>query len=276
MSKHERSTRGGDREYRETYTRDSRKDRHERSDRDRDTTRRRRRHRSPSYDSSSESDSDDSYYSDSSRGPSPRRPTRRHTAAAPHSDGERGYRSSRGRDRRRHESEYYSDRSPSRSREREKGNIVEDLLAAVGLIQSKHKDGSSRSNRSAGDDDARKKNTREALQAALTAAAMEAFRTRKEGKLTPQRLMQIAGAAIAAGGLDVLVDRSGGNGGSMRSIIESVVGGLATSKTVGGKMKHDRGEGVASKLSSGVVGMAAKHLARSLSQGPTRRKTTKY
>lgn len=274
MSKHEKSTRFGEREFRDSRdARDSRKDRHERSDKDRDT-RRRRRHRSPSYDS--ESDSDDSYYSDSSRGPSPRRPTRRHTTAQ--SDGEeRGYRSSRGRDRsrdrRRHSQDYYSDRSPSR--EREKGSIVEDLLAAVGLIQSKHKDG--RTHRSAGgDDETRKKNTREALQAALTAAAMEAFRTRKDGKITPQRLMQIAGAAIAAGGLDVLIDKSGGNSGSMRSIIESVVGGLATSKTMGGKIKHNREETVGSKVGSGVVGMAARHLARSLSQGPTRRKTTRY
>lgn len=274
MSKHEKSTRFGERELHDSRdARDSRKDRHERAEKDH-STRRRRRHRSPSYDSS-DSDSDSDSYSSSSRDPSPRRPTRRRTTA--HSDGEeRGYRSSRGRDHRRHGQDYYSDRSPSR--EREKGNIVEDLLAAVGLIQSKHKDG--RSHRSASDDEARKKNTREALQAALTAAAMEAFRTRKDGKITPQRLMQIAGAAIAAGGLDALIDRSGGSssgsGGSMRSIIESVVGGLATSKTMGGKIKHKRDESVGNKVGSGVVGMAARHLARSLSQGPTRRKTSRY
>ncbi|KAF3185885.1 hypothetical protein TWF788_003933 [Orbilia oligospora] len=291
MSKYEKSTRFDERE-----VRDSRKDRHDRSERDRDT-RRSRRHRSPSYDSYS--DSDDYYSSDSSRGPSPnrRRPTRRHTSAAQpthaHSDGEdKEYRKSRGRDRRSHDSDYYSDRSLSRSRSRErvKGNIVEDLLAAIGVLQSKNKDDRSHS-RSAGasgpDDEARKKKTREALQAALTAAAMEAFRTRKDGKITPQRLMQIAGAAIAAGGLDVLVEKagslgngkSGGEGGSMRSLIESVVGGLATSKTLGGKGgKHGtRGEeSLGAKIGSGVVNMAAKHLARSLSQGPTRRKTTRY
>ncbi|RVD90390.1 uncharacterized protein DFL_001356 [Arthrobotrys flagrans] len=287
MSKYEKSARFDERE-----VRDSRKDRHERPDKDRDT-RRRRRHRSPSYDSYS--DSDDSYYSDRSRGPSPRRPTRRHTTVAQphaHSDGEeRGYRKSRGRDRRGHDSDYYSDRSPSRSRERsrerEKGNIVEDLLAAIGLLQSKHKDGNSRSATVGPEDEARKKKTREALQAALTAAAMEAFRTRKDGKITPQRLMQIAGAAIAAGGLDVLVEkagslgnsRGGGDSGSMRSIIESVVSSLATSKTLGGKGgKHGtRGEeSLGAKIGSGVVNMAAKHLARSLSQGPTRRKTARY
>ncbi|KAF3138243.1 hypothetical protein TWF703_004772 [Orbilia oligospora] len=250
MSKYEKSARFDERE-----VRDSRKDRHDRSEKDRDT-RRSRRHRSPSYDSYS--DSDDYYSSDSSRGPSPnrRRPTRRHTSAAQpahaHSDGEdKGYRKSRGRDRR-------DDRSHSRS-----------------------------AGTSGPEDEARKKKTREALQAALTAAAMEAFRTRKDGKITPQRLMQIAGAAIAAGGLDVLVEKagslgngkSGGEGGSMRSLIESVVGGLATSKTLGGKgSKHGtRGEeSLGAKIGSGVVNMAAKHLARSLSQGPTRRKTTRY
>ncbi|KAK6502671.1 hypothetical protein TWF506_003249 [Arthrobotrys conoides] len=294
MSKYEKAPRFDEREVRDS--RDSRKDRHDRSEKDRDTRRSSRRHRSPSYDSYS--DSDDYYSSDSSRGPSPRRPARRHTTAATkparaHSDGEeRAYRKSRGRDRRGHDSDYYSDRSPSRSRSRErvKGNIVEDLLAAIGVLQSKHKDDRSHS-RSAGaggpDDEARKKKTREALQAALTAAAMEAFRTRKDGKITPQRLMQIAGAAIAAGGLDVLVEKAGslgngkngGEGGSMRSLIESVVGGLATSKTLGGKGgKHGtRGEeSLGAKIGSGVVNMAAKHLARSLSQGPTRRKTSRY
>ena len=127
------------------------------------------------------------------------------------------------------------------------------------------------------DPDEKKKNTREALQAALTAAAMEAFRTRKEGKLTPQRLMQIAGAAIAAGGLDVLVDRSGGNGGSLKTIIESVVGGLATGKTMGRSIKHKRDESVGNKVGSSMVGMAAKQLlGRSSSQGPRRSRTTKY
>ncbi|KAK6496055.1 hypothetical protein TWF481_002080 [Arthrobotrys musiformis] len=294
MSKYEKSARFEERE-----VRDSRRDRHDRdrSEKDRDT--RRRRRRSPSY--SSESDSDDSYYSDYSRGASPpRRPTRRHTAAAPashphaHSDGEeRGYRKSRGRDRRGHDSDYYSDRSPSRSRERrEKGSVVEDLLAAIGLLQSKHKDDKGTSSRSAAaggpEDEHRKKKTREALQAALTAAAMEAFRTRKDGKITPQRLMQIAGAAIAAGGLDVLVDQAarlggkggeGGNSGNMRTIIESVVGTLAASKSLGGGNGKHRGAGEASlgaKIGSGVVNLAAKHLARSMSQGPTRRKTTRY
>ncbi|KAF3922272.1 hypothetical protein ABW20_dc0104680 [Dactylellina cionopaga] len=262
MSRNDRSTRG--REYRDHR---SEKDRFDVKDRE---TRRRRRHRSPSYDSSSSSDSD-SYDSDSSREYS-RRPSRRHTAA--YSDGEG--RRDRGREHRRREREYHSEESP----ERERGGIVEDLLAAVGLIQSKHKDGGSRRDRSGPDSDERKKNTREALQAALAAAAMEAFRTRKEGKLTPQRLMQIAGAAIAAGGLDVLIDRSGGSeggtGGSMKSIVESVVAGLATSKTMGKKVKHKRDESTGNKLGAGVVGMAAKHLARSMSQGPRRSRTTKY
>ncbi|KAK6353655.1 hypothetical protein TWF696_005617 [Orbilia brochopaga] len=259
MPKHEQSTRNG--EYRSRS-----RDRHERDRHDRDH--RRRRHRSPSYDSYSSSDSDDSdYYS---RSPSPhRRPSRRHTSAAIHSDNEdRGH---RGRDRRgRTTREYHSEESPSR----ERGGIVEDLLAAIGLVQAKSKDRSRRDRSRSGEDG--RKTSREALQAALTAAAMEAFRTRKEGKLTPQRLMQIAGAAIAAGGLDALVDRNGGNGGSMKSIIESVVAGLATGKTLGKTVKHRREGSVGDKVGTGFVGMATKALTRSLSQGPTRRRTNKY
>jgi len=110
----------------------------------------------------------------------------------------------------------------------------------------------------------------------LTAAAMEAFRTRKEGKLTPQRLMQIAGAAIAAGGLDALVERHG-HGGSTKHIIESVVAGLATGKTVGGKLKQKRDGSVGDKVGSGIVGMATrKLLSRSMSRGPNRRKTSRF
>lgn len=268
MSQQQKS-RGRDRSYdrHDRYER-TEKDRSEkdRSEKDRgDTRSHRRRHRSPSYDSS-ETDSD--YSSDSSRGPSPRR--RSHRRAATHSDSEaQKYRNSRGRDHRRRDREYHSEESPSR----ERGGIVDDLLAAVGLLQSKNKSGS---HRSGGDSEDRKKHTREALQAALTAAAMEAFRTRKEGKLTPQRLMKIAGAAIAAGGLDAVIDRNGGDGGSMKSIIESVVAGMATSKTMGKSIKHKRDESVGNKVGSGVIGMATKHLTRSLSQGPRRSRTTKY
>jgi len=100
---------------------------------------------------------------------------------------------------------------------------------------------------------------------------MEAFRTRKEGKLTPQRLMQIAGAAIAAGGLDALIDSRGGGGGSgMKSIVESVIAGLATSKTMGKNIKHKREGSVESKVKTGMVGMATKQLlSRSLSRVQT-------
>ncbi|EWC47732.1 hypothetical protein DRE_02932 [Drechslerella stenobrocha 248] len=271
MPKHEQSTRGG--EYRargRDHSRERYAERGHRVEQDRDH--RRRRQRSPSYDSSDSG----SYDSGSSRNPSPRRPTRRHTAAPPaYSDSEdREYRD-RGRDHRRQPArQYYSEESRSRSRER--GGLVEDLLAAVGLIQSKNKDRPRQERSRSRGGEGNRKNTQKAIQAALTAAAMEAFRTRKEGKLTPQRLMQIAGAAIAAGGLDALVDRSGGSGGngggSMRSIIESVVASLAAGKAV----KHGREEGIASKVGSGMVGLAAKTLARSMSQGPTRRRTNKY
>jgi len=258
MSKYEKSTRHGHRES-DRYERSERENRKERDSRQ-------RRHRSPSYDSYDDSSD---YDSESTRDPSPRRPSRRHTTA--HSDGEG--RSRRGRDRQRRARDYDdSDSSPERR------SIVEDLLSAVGLVQSKNKDKGHRGERSRGvDDDEKRNNTRQAVQAALTAAAMEAFRTRKEGKLTPQRLMQIAGAAIAAGGLDAIVDRSGGSGGSVKHLIESIVAGLATGKTLGGKVKHKRDESMGNKVGSGMLGMATKKLlSRSMSRGPDRRRTNRF
>lgn len=280
MSKHDRAAARAAAEYRDkferserTYKESSRKDR----GRDQERPHKSRRHRSPSYDSAS--DSDDSFDTVYSREPSPRRPSRRHTTAASHSDPEdRGY---RGRDKERRRRDSYSDYSPSPERTRR--GVVDDLLAAVGIIQNKQKDRghSTRDGRSR-DDDERKKNVAQALQAALTAAAMEAFRTRKEGKFTPQRIMQIAGAAIAAGGMDALIDnRSGGNGNSMKHLIESIVAGLATSKTMGKTIKQKREGSVDNKMKTGMVGMAARQLlARSLSKGagtaPRRRRTDRY
>jgi hypothetical protein len=64
-----------------------------------------------------------------------------------------------------------------------------------------------------------------ALKAAITAAAAEAFRQRKQpGGFTPERILKIASAAIAAGGLDAIMAARGPGQGSTRQMIESVLG----------------------------------------------------
>jgi len=267
------------------YDRPTRSDRHQG----------RHRKRSPSYSSyDSESSYTDSEYESSpprrragSPGPAP--PSRRKTTAvgstssrhhhdksrAAYSDSEN--RDRRGRDaRRKYYEEEDEDESPTRR------NVVEDLLAAVGLIHAKNGDDNhrrDRSRRDSRDDDReysneeKKGKQRQALQAALTAAAVEAYRTRKEGGLTAQRLMRIAGAAIAAGGLDAIVDRNPNSGG-LKHIVESIVAGLATSNTVGKSVKHRPPGSIKDKVGTGLVGsMAKKILSRSLSRGPERRRS---
>jgi len=132
------------------------------------------------------------------------------------------------------------------------------------------RDGSSR------DDLDRKKTQTQALQAAITAAAVEAYRIRKEpGGFTAEKLVRIAGAAIAAGGLDVIIDRNP-NSGSLRHIAEAVVGGLATSKTVGPRMRYMGEGGIRGKAKEGLVAAAAGKVAerrlgdRSRSRGARR------
>jgi len=254
------------------YERSSRSDRHPVRDHGHN-----RRKRDSSYDSQSDSGSSDSSYEPSPRRRSPprHRSSHHHKSRAAYSDGE-NLDNQRGRDKRRYyESEDEGEESPTRR------NVIEDLLLAVGLIRAKGKgDGRDRSSRSDRDDrygdmpaGEKKKSQKQALQAALTAAAVEAFRTRKEGGFTPQRLMQIAGAAIAAGGLDAIVDRNPNSGG-LKHIIESIVAGLAAGNTVGKQVKHSRPGGVKNKVAGGAVGMVAKKLlSRSLSRGPERRRS---
>jgi len=126
---------------------------------------------------------------------------------------------------------------------------------------STHDHAGSRHVSSRGDDPDRKKKQMQALQAAITAAAVEAYRSRKEpGGFTAQKLMRIAGAAIAAGGLDAIVDKNP-NSGSLRHIAEAVVGGLATSKTVGPSIRHRREGGMKGRARDGLVAAAAGKIA---------------
>ena len=136
----------------------------------------------------------------------------------------------------------YDSSSESSSDESEEGSshnkksIIEDIMGAFGLIgaekaiSSKHRDESSsgavaKSGHSSGRDrhaheEESRAKKKQALQAAVTAAAIEAWRMKSDKHSTPaQRLMRIASAAIAAGGLDAIIDRKPDNH-NMRHIAE--------------------------------------------------------
>ncbi|KAI9735240.1 MAG: hypothetical protein M1834_001830 [Cirrosporium novae-zelandiae] len=131
----------------------------------------------------------------------------------------------------------------------------------------------------------------QAGKAALTAAAVEAFRARNEpGGWTGEKGKRILTAAIGAGGVDTLVDNHPEKHGK-RHLIESVVGGLAANRLVNGpresrsRSRHggrsrsrSRSKGGLKDLAAGgVIAAAGKQFldrARSKSRG--RRRSPSY
>ncbi|KAH3007818.1 hypothetical protein KXV73_008297, partial [Aspergillus fumigatus] len=176
----------------------------------------------------------------------------------------------------RHDRRKYS-RSPSSSRSphsRRRKSFSEQALGAFGLgaaasSASRHRDysrgrsyghhGRSHSyspSRSRSRDchrrDKSEQRIAQAARAALTAAAVEAFRVRKEpGEWTGEKGKRILTAAITAAGTDGLVDRNP-NKHSKRHIIESTLAGLAANHFVNGprskSRSKSRGRGSDSKL----------------------------
>ena len=80
----------------------------------------------------------------------------------------------------------------------------------------------------------------QAAQAALTAAAAEAWRSRKEpgGILDPVKARRILTAAAGAGGIDALADRHPDDH-SKRNLGEGAIGGLLLNRLVNGSKKED-------------------------------------
>lgn len=188
--------------------------------------------------------------------------TRGGDAYAERSDRDRDDRRRSRRDRERNR-----DDSSSRSTSpQKKKSLVDDIMASFGLAgkESSSRSGGSRDDRDrrgtsrrhdrddGNNDGERQEQKAQALKAAITAAALEAWRTRKNKTLTPtERMMRIASAAVAAGGLDVMIDRNPDSHG-LRHIAEAVVGGLVTSKTVGGNI--ERKDGFRNKIMDTVIG----------------------
>ncbi|RLL94648.1 hypothetical protein CFD26_101593 [Aspergillus turcosus] len=90
----------------------------------------------------------------------------------------------------------------------------------------------------------------QAVRAALTAGAVEAFRVRKEpGEWTGEKGKRILTAAITAAGTDGLVDRDP-NKHSKRHIIESTLAGLAANHFVNGSRSKSRSKSRARRSDS--------------------------
>jgi len=98
---------------------------------------------------------------------------------------------------------------------------------------------------------------RKAVQAALTAGAVEAWRTRSLEGSKKHKALRIALAAGAAGGLDVLVARNINQQSKFAGIAESVLGGMAASSTLGGQVAHKRPGGPGVKVGDGIIAVGA-------------------
>ncbi|KAL4893928.1 hypothetical protein BDV59DRAFT_18689 [Aspergillus ambiguus] len=180
------------------------------------------------------------------------------------------YRPSRGRRSKHHDDRYghykYS-RSPSTSRSpprRRRKSLSEQALSALGLGSaassgSRHRDERSRSRgrrnhhgRSYSYSPSPTRHHRrarseqriaQAVKAAVTAGAVEAFRLRKDkGEWTGEKGKRILTAALTAGGTDGLVDRDPSKH-SKRHIIESTLAGLAANHFVNGPRSRSRSKG---------------------------------
>ncbi|KAJ6255896.1 hypothetical protein Dda_9355 [Drechslerella dactyloides] len=136
---------------------------------------------------------------------------------------------------------------------------VDEVLDALGILHIKHNPSK---RQLASPDPEKYALQKQALQAAVTAAAIEAWRSHsKPGGLNMQKVIGVVVAAIAAGGVDILVDSNPGHN-KMKDLAEAIVGGLATSKTLGGKITHRREGGAQGKMIDGFIAMAASKMVR--------------
>ncbi|KAL5357039.1 hypothetical protein BJX96DRAFT_143825 [Aspergillus floccosus] len=180
------------------------------------------------------------------------------------------YRPSRGRHSKHYDDRhghYKYSRSPSTSRSpprRRRKSLSEQALSALGLGSaaasgSRHHERSrsrgrrnhhgqsysyspspTRGHRSSHHRAKSEQRIAQAVKAAVTAGAVEAFRLRKDkGEWTGEKGKRILTAALTAGGTDGLVDRDP-NKHSKRHIIESTLAGLAANHFVNGPRSHSR------------------------------------
>ncbi|KAJ5151964.1 hypothetical protein N7492_010259 [Penicillium capsulatum] len=179
-----------------------------------------------------------------------------------------------------------SSSSPSPPRHRRRKSFSEQALGALGLggaaasssrhsdrgrgrSQSRHRrrhDSSSRSRSDSRDRGGRRHRERseqriaQAARAALTAGAVEAFRSRKEpGEWTGAKGKRVLTAAVTAAGTDGLVDKDP-NKHSKRHVVESTLAGLAANHFMNGGRSQSRSRDGRGR-SSGRGGSGAKNIA---------------
>jgi len=106
-----------------------------------------------------------------------------------------------------------------------------------------------------------------AAQAAIIAAAVEAFRARKEpgGVTSSKGLKRVVEAAVASGAVEKFLDRKGEDDKkSNRRVAESVLAGLATQRGLNGRRSKSRGKGdeganpIRDLAASGLIATAGK------------------
>jgi len=159
-------------------------------------------------------------------------------------------------------------------------SLIEDFLAALGLSDDAAYDVQNRSPEEQEEAEKNREKLRAAVQAALTAGAIEAWRTRKAKGSKKNKAARVLIATLAAGGLDTAMARYN-KGEHLAGIAESIIGGLAMSSTMGGQITHRRGGGPQGKAADGLIAVATSKLfkelpgpnsGRSKSAGPSRRK----
>ena len=97
--------------------------------------------------------------------------------------------------------------------------------------------------RSRGGKDDKQKKIEQAVKAALTAGAVEAFRSRKDpGGWGGDKGRRVLTAAIGAGGIDGLADKDPNKKGTTNTI-QAVLGGLVTNKLVNGSRNRSQSRG---------------------------------
>ena len=162
--------------------------------------------------------------------------------------------------RSRYESDSGSDSPPPRNRRKSFG---EQALAALGLggaaaaatsgnrdrARSRGRGGDySRSPSPTGD---RNKKIQQAVKAAVTAGAVEAFRSRKEPGGWQGQGKRVLTAAIGAAGINGAIDKDP-NHHSTRHTIEAALGGLASNRLINGARSRSRSRGRHGDKESGV------------------------
>ncbi|KAJ5113590.1 hypothetical protein N7456_002124 [Penicillium angulare] len=185
--------------------------------------------------------------------------------------------------------------SPSPVRHRRRKSLSEhgssryssDRGRGRGSSRHRRRSSSSRSRSRSRDRDGKKSRNRseqriaQAARAALTAGAVEAFRSRKDpGEWTGEKGKRILTAAVTAAGTDGLVDRDP-NKHSKRHVVESTLAGLAANHFMNGSRsrsqsrngrgrKSSSGGGIKDLAASGALAAAGKEIYDRISRSRSR------